>query len=68
CVLNPGGLTSYEGLEAVWLIGQHPLSRGFDMMEVSPPLDVRNLTSLMGAALIMQYLGAIKKRLERKGK
>lgn len=68
CVPNPGGLTSYEGLEAVWLIGQHPLSRGFDMMEVSPPLDVRNLTSLMGAALIMQYLGAIKKRLERKGK
>jgi arginase family enzyme len=36
-------------------------------MEVAPSLDVRNLTSLMGAALIMQYLGAIKKRLQERG-
>jgi len=68
CAPSPGGLTSYEGLEAVWLIGQHPLSRGFDVMEVAPSLDVQNLTSQMGAALIMQYLGTIKKRLARKEK
>ncbi len=60
---NPGGLTSYQGLEAVWQIGQHPLSRGIDIMEVAPPLDIQGLTSRMGAALLMQYLGATKKRL-----
>lgn len=66
CAPNPGGLTSYQGLEAVWQIGQHPLSRGMDMMEVAPPLDVQGLTSNMGAALIMQYLGATKRRMKEK--
>ena len=65
CAPNPGGLTSYQGLEAVWQIGQHPLLRGMDIMELSPPLDVKGLTSNMGAALVMQYLGATKKRLRK---
>lgn len=65
CAPNPGGLTSYQALEAVWLIGQHPLSRGMDIVEVAPPLDNKDLTSLMGAALVMQYFGATKKRLEK---
>jgi formimidoylglutamase len=67
CAPNPGGLSAYEALEAVWLIGQHPLSRGLDLVEVAPALDTQNLTSIMGAALIMQYLGATKKRLELMG-
>ena len=64
CAPNPGGLTAYEALEAVWQIGKHPLSRGIDVQEVAPPLDVGGITSIMGASLIMQYLGATKKRLE----
>lgn len=66
CAPNPGGLTSYQGLEAVWQIGQHPLLRGMDVLEVAPPLDVQDLTSIMGAALIMQYLGATKRRMKEK--
>lgn len=62
---NPGGLTSYQGLEAVWLIGQHPLSRGMDLMEVSPPLDIQGTTSHMGEALVLHYFAAVKKQLER---
>jgi len=65
CAPNPGGLTSYQALEVVWLIGQHPLSRGMDIVEVAPPLDIKDLTSYMGAALVMQYFGATKKRLEK---
>jgi len=61
---NPGGLTAYQALEAVWTIGQHPLCRAMDLLEVAPPLDVGNLTSLMGAALILNFLGATKKRRE----
>jgi formimidoylglutamase len=62
---NPGGLTSFQALEAVWLIGQHPLVRGMDIVEVAPPLDVQGLTSMMAAALVMQYLGATKAKMDR---
>ena len=64
CAPSPGGLTSYEALEAVWMIGQHPLSKGLDLVEVAPSLDVQNVTSVMAAALIMNYLAGTKKRLE----
>ena len=65
---NAGGLTAYQALEAVWRIGQHPLCRGMDLMEVAPPLDVGNLTSLMGASLILHFLGATKKRKDNQKK
>lgn len=64
CAPNPGGLTSYQALEAVYLMVQHPKTRGFDVMEVAPPLDVLDLTSYMGAAVAMQGIGATKVRLE----
>ena len=63
CAPNPGGLTAYESLEMVWQIGQHPLSRGLDVLEVAPSLDCGGVTSMMAAALIMHYLGATKTRL-----
>ncbi|CEP67473.1 Ureohydrolase [Moorella glycerini] len=63
CAPNTGGLTSYHLLEAIWTIGQHPLCRGMDLLEVSPPWDVQNLTSLTAASLCMQFIGATKKRI-----
>ncbi|MFW6138920.1 MAG: agmatinase family protein [Spirochaetota bacterium] len=66
CAPNPGGLSAYEALEAVWMIGRHPLSRGFEIMEVAPTLDNGSITSIMAATLVMHYLGAIKKRKEEK--
>jgi len=65
CAPSPGGLSAYEALELVWQIGQHPLCRGLDMVEVAPCLDAAGVTSMMGAALIMNYLGATKVRLEK---
>lgn len=62
---SPGGLTSYQGLEAVWQIGQHPLSRGMDIMEVAPPFDVQDITSSLAAGLVLHYFGAVKTRLEK---
>jgi arginase family enzyme len=49
----------------VWQIGQHPLSRGMDIVEIAPSLDQGGVTSIMGVALIMHYLGATKVRLEK---
>ncbi|HCX87511.1 MAG TPA: agmatinase [Gammaproteobacteria bacterium] len=65
CAPSPGGLSAYQALEMVWQIGQHPLSRGLDVMEIAPSLDSSGVTSMMGAALIMHYLGATKTRLHR---
>ena len=65
CSPNPGGLTAYEALELVWQIGQHPLSRGMDIVEIAPSLDQGGVTSIMGVAIIMNYLGATKVRLEK---
>ncbi|MCC6793114.1 MAG: agmatinase family protein [Thermomicrobiales bacterium] len=64
CAPNPGGLTAYQGLEAVFRAVQHPKVRGFDVVEVAPPLDVLDLTSYMGAAIAMHAVGATKVRLE----
>lgn len=63
CAPNPGGLTSYQALEAVWTIGQHPLCKGMDLLEVSPPWDIRNLTSFTAAALATNFIGAVKRKL-----
>lgn len=61
---NAGGLSSFQALEAVWRIGQHPKCRAMDMVEVAPSLDCGNVSSIMGAALIMQFIGATKRRLD----
>lgn len=61
-VPGQGGLTSFQLLEAVFAVGRHPAVRGFDIVEVSPPLDPTNVTSFMAAALLMQILGAVKAR------
>jgi len=58
-----GGLTSFQALEAVWRIGQHPKCRGMEVMEVAPSLDAANVSSIVGAALAMQFLGATRRRL-----
>ena len=65
CAPSPGALSAYEALELIWQLGQHPKSRGIDMVEVAPCLDAAGVTSMVGAALIMNYLGATKVRLER---
>ena len=61
---NAGGLSSFQALEAVWSMGQHPKCRGMDIVEIAPSLDAANVSSIMGAALIMQFMGATRRRLE----
>ncbi|NBF40654.1 MAG: agmatinase [Spirochaetes bacterium] len=61
---NAGGLSSFQALEAVWRMGQHPKCRGMDIVEIAPSLDAANVSSIMGAALIMQFMGATRRRLE----
>ena len=62
CAPNPGGLTSFQMLEAIYRIAQEEKCMGMDLLEVSEPWDVQNLTSMMGAALCMNFLGGIATR------
>jgi formimidoylglutamase len=61
-VPGQGGLTSFQLLEAVFMVGNNPLVQAFDIMEVAPPLDIGNVTSYMGASILMQFLGGVKSR------
>jgi formimidoylglutamase len=55
---TPGGLTSYQILQAAYLLGQHPLVRGLDVVEVAPPYDINDITSILAAAIIQSFLAA----------
>lgn len=60
---TPGGLTSYQILQAAYLLGQHPLVWGLDVVEVAPPYDINNVTSILAAAIIQNFLAtAIARR------
>jgi arginase family enzyme len=55
---TPGGLTSYQILQAAYLLGQHPLVRGLDVVEVAPSYDINNITSILAAAIVQTFLAA----------
>lgn len=55
----PGGLTAAQALELVFLLGQHPACRGFDLVELAPPLDVQDLSSHLAAALVLRFLAGV---------
>ena len=60
CAPNPGGLSAHQALEIVWTVANHPKAAGMDLLEVAPPLDFNNMTSLVASYLCMQFIGGIK--------
>jgi formimidoylglutamase len=62
CAPNPGGLSAHEALEIVWTVANHPKCAGMDLLEVSPPLDFKNITSIVATYLCMQFIGGVKNR------
>jgi len=53
---RPGGITNWDLLTAAVLIGENPLTKVMDLMEISPPLDINDMTSKLGAEAIMNFL------------
>jgi agmatinase len=58
-----GGLTSLEVMEFVRSLDVQLV--GFDIVEVSPPYDVSELTSLLAANLIYEGMSVLSKRISR---
>ena len=54
----PGGLTYYQMCEVLGAIAARGRLVGFDIMEVSPPYDLNDGTSLLAAYLGLRFLGA----------
>ncbi len=60
----PGGLTSSEALYLVSQISKQGLA-GFDLMEVSPPYDLQDMTSQLAGRIILEAAFGLKPRKEQ---
>lgn len=59
---SPGGLTAREILTAVYAAGRHEKTVGMDLVEIAPPHDVNDVTSVTGATILLHFLGGIAAR------
>ena len=55
---EPGGLLPREALKIVGMVAAEGLC-GMELVEVSPPYDVSDITALMGLRLIVDVMGAL---------
>jgi agmatinase len=55
---EPGGLTPREALRMLRLVAREGLA-GMEVVEVSPPYDVADITSLLGGRVIMDVLATL---------
>ena len=59
---EPGGLTPRELLRAVRRIGREAQLCGMELVEVSPPYDVADVTALLGHRVILETLSGLALR------
>nr|WP_245553048.1 arginase family protein [Brevibacillus massiliensis] len=58
----PVGMTSWQLLDAVYLLGQNPKVKGFDIVCVDPMQDPRRATVRMTLHTILTFLAGYMKR------
>lgn len=61
---SPGGLDAWEILTGVFKVGQNETTVGMDLVEIAPPHDVEDLTSITGATILLHFLGGMAARSE----
>lgn len=59
--IGPGGMDSQTLLQAIEWLGEHEEVKALDIVEVDPTLDVRDMTSRMGAHVLLAFLKGKKK-------
>ena len=65
---EPGGLTYLEGRGLLQALASHGRVVGLDLVEVSPPYDHAELTSILAARLLLDAMGAIWHHHEERGR
>ncbi|MGE3798562.1 MAG: agmatinase family protein [Thermomicrobiales bacterium] len=59
---SPEGLSAWQLLEAVFACGKNPKVQGFDVVEIDPSRDVKDLTARTGCSAILTFLAGIRQR------
>lgn len=59
---RPGGIAPRELFEAAFLCGRHPKVKAADIVEVSPPDDVADVTVLAAAQLLLRFASGVVTR------
>ena len=60
---SPEGLSAWQLLEAVFAFGQDERVQGFDVVEIDPSRDVKDLTARSGCSVILTFLAGLQRRL-----
>ncbi|MEA2527514.1 MAG: formiminoglutamase [Thermomicrobiales bacterium] len=57
------GLSAWQLLEGVFACGQHPKVAAFDVVEIDPTRDVKDVTARSGCSTILVFLAGLYRRL-----
>ena len=60
---SPEGLSAWQLLEAVFAFGQDERVQAFDVVEIDPSRDVKDLTARSGCSVILTFLAGLQRRL-----
>jgi formiminoglutamase (EC 3.5.3.8) len=61
--IGPGGMTSDQLLEAIYLLGMEEAVCGLDIVEIDPTIDFRDMTSRVAVHCLLEFLrGRASKR------
>ena len=59
--IEPGGLSSRQTLQLIKELAKLKKVAGLDIVEVNPAKDVNNMTSILSAKIISEFIGSYKK-------
>ncbi len=59
---SPEGLSAWQLLEAVFACGKDPKVQGFDIVEIDPSRDIKDLTARSGCSVILTFLAGLRLR------
>ncbi|MCC6945629.1 MAG: agmatinase family protein [Thermomicrobiales bacterium] len=59
---SPEGLSAWQLLEAVFAAGKDPKVQAFDVVEIDPSRDVKDLTARSGCSVILAFLAGLRQR------
>ncbi len=60
---SPEGLSAWQLLEAAFAFGQDKRVQAFDVVEIDPSRDVKDLTARSGCSVILTFLAGLQRRL-----
>ncbi|MCT8136774.1 formimidoylglutamase [Anaerobacillus sp. CMMVII] len=54
--IGPGGMSASTLIEAITYLGEQPMVKGLEIVEIDPTVDFRNMTSRLAAHVVLHFL------------